>query len=333
MAPVTFCTLADERFFIGAACLVNSLGLTGNTGDIALLDLGLSADQRARLEPHVRLVDLPEELRGEQMLYKCFPHLLGVEGTVVVIDSDMIVTRSLDPILERAAAGEVCLFADIADQRSRFFSEWREVFQLRAPLRRGQHYLNAGFIAFSTEHWPDLLRRYWETCQRIPAGTTLAVGAEYDQPFWGGDQDAINALLMSEVDGAAVTELPQAEGPSADLLTGVRVDDVRTLACSLRGHRPYLLHYWGGPKPWASSAWMRVRRNAYVKFMPRVLLAPDVRVRISPDELPPWLRPGRAGAAELRALDAMNAVVRTALALAPKRARGVITPLRARLTR
>jgi hypothetical protein len=29
----------------------------------------------------------------------------------------------------------------------------------------------------------------------------------------------------------------------------------------------------------------------------------------------------------------MNAVVRTALALAPKRARGVIAPLRARLTR
>lgn len=328
----TFCTLADERYFPGAACLVNSLRLTGNTGEIVLLDVGLATRQRERLEPHVRLVDPPADLRDEPMLYKSFPHLLELNGTVVVIDSDMIVTRSLDPVLERVQAGAVCLFADIAEQRDRFIPEWQEVFQLTAPLRTGQHYLNAGFIALSTDHWPDLLRRYWETCRLIPHGAGMAAGAAYHQPFWAGDQDAINALLMSEIASEAITELPEAEGPSADLLTDVSIVDEDTLACSLHGHRPYLLHYWGGPKPWQPQAWMRVRRNAYVKLMPRVLLAPDVPVRMTSDELPPWLRPGPLGAVELGALDAMNATARAMVQRAPRRAKRTLGRLRDRLT-
>ena len=98
--------------------------------------------------------------------------------------------------------------------------------------------MNAGFIALSTRHHPDLLRRYWELCRRIPPDRTMSTASDYDQPYWGGDQDAINALLMSEVDADAVVELPQEEGPSPELLHDVRVVDERTLECELRGHRP-----------------------------------------------------------------------------------------------
>ena len=183
--------------------------------------------------------------------------------------------------------------------------------------------MNAGFIALSTRHHPDLLRRYWELCRRIPSDRTLVAASEYDQPFWGGDQDAINALLMSEVDADAVVELPQEEGPSPELLHDVRIVDERTLECELRGHTPYLLHYWGGPKPWARNAWMRVSRDAYVRLMPRVLLGPDVPVRLDPAELPLWLRPTPAGRATLAVLSGVN---RTARRLLELRAAGCATP-------
>ena len=316
----TFFTVANDRFFPGVACLLNSLRVSGNDVELVILDTGLSEAQRRRLEPHARLVSPPGEVLGAHLLLKSFPHTLAPEGTVVIIDSDMIVTRSLEPVLERAEAGQVCMFADIEDQRHRFVPEWEDAFGLTAPLRPA-HYMNAGFIALSTRHHPDLLRRYWEVCRRIPFGQTLVAASDYDQPFWGGDQDAINALLMSEVDRDAVTELPEEEGPSPELLHEVRVLDERTLECELRGHRPYLLHYWGGPKPWERNAWIRASRDAYVRLMPRLLLASDVPVRLEPGELPLWLRRTPAGRGALMLLSGVNRSARAVLARLPAAAR------------
>ena len=312
----TFFTVADERFFPGAVCLLNSLRLSGNDAELVILDAGLTSSQRRRLEAHARLVTPTSDALAQHLLLKSFPHALDPRGTVVVIDSDMIVTRPLDPVLEQVERGMVCMFADIEDQRQRFIPEWEEAFGLEAPLRR-QNYMNAGFIALSTNHHPDLLRRYWELCHRIPPEGTLVGGGGYDQPFWGGDQDAINALLMSEVDSEAVVELPQEEGPSPELLHDVKILDRQTLACELRGHRPYLLHYWGGPKPWARNAWLRVSRDAYVRLMKRVLFAQDAPVPMDPRELPLWLRPGPLGGATLAVLSAANRVARRLLKLVP----------------
>jgi hypothetical protein len=319
---VTFFTVADARFFPGAVLLINSLRLTGNDGEIVLLDSGLTSEQRRRLEPHARVVEAPDEVRETPMLLKSFPHLLDPQGTIAIIDSDMVVTRSLDPIAEQAGAGTVCMFEDIEDQRGRFIPEWQEAFGLRKPLRRGQDYLNAGFICFSTDHHPELLGRYFELCKGIPSGTTMTAGGHYYQPYWGGDQDAINALLMSEVDGDAVVGLPEAEGPSADLLGEVRVEDERALACTLRGHRTYLMHYWGGPKPWQRQAWMRVQRDAFMRLMPRILFEHDVAIRLHPRELPVWARRGAAASAALTGLGAMNAGARRVLDGFPRELRG-----------
>jgi hypothetical protein len=327
---VAFYTISNERFFPGTVCLVNSLRLTGNAGEIVVLDLGLSRSQRELLSPHATLVEMPEELGDHPTLYKAFPHLLDPDGIVVIIDGDMIVTRSLDPLMDLAEQGKVCLFSDIEEQRSRWFEEWQQIFGLSRPLRR-QDYLNAGFVAFSTEHLPELLRRYWECCEQIPAEQTMGRGGDYFGPFWGGDQDALNALLMSEVSQEAIVGLPEEEGPSADLLTEVRVLDERTLACTLRGGRPYLLHYWGGPKPWEPRAWMRVRRNAYVQLMPRLLFKTDVPIAIPPDDLPGWLRPGLGHGLELRVLSAVNGAARGVLRLLSGRTRGRLRRLRGRL--
>ena len=51
--PAAFYCVADERYFLGAVGLVNSLRLVGHDEPIYLLDCGLTDDQRELLEPEV----------------------------------------------------------------------------------------------------------------------------------------------------------------------------------------------------------------------------------------------------------------------------------------
>src|SRR3954447_2697181 len=66
----TFYTIANAPFFPGLVGLLNSLRLSGNEGELVVLDRGLTAEQRARLEPHVRLVQLTEESTPHPTLLK-----------------------------------------------------------------------------------------------------------------------------------------------------------------------------------------------------------------------------------------------------------------------
>ena len=309
---VTFYTVSDARFFVGTACLVNSLRLTGNRDQIVVLDLGLTASQRERLSAEATVIERPAAAREFPLIFKPYPALLEPTGAVVVIDSDMIVTRSLDPITDMAAAGKFVLFSDIEPQNERWFAEWEGLFGLPVAPRH-QPYLNTGLVAFSVDHWPHMLARWWEACDRVPQERTIARGARSSDPFCFSDQDALNALLMSEVPRDAVVGLPEEEGPSAGLLSRVRVDANDALRCRLDGHEPYLLHYWGGPKPWERSAWIRVERNAYVRLMPRVLYGSAAPIPVEPHELPRWLRPGLANAALLGVLSAGNRLLRLGL--------------------
>jgi hypothetical protein len=326
----TFFTVSDERFFVGTACLVNSLRLTGHDGELVVLDLGLTPAQRARLSAATTVLDPLPEHGSPPGIFKPFPALLDPAGVLVFLDSDMIVTRSLDALVARAAAGEVVMFSDIDPQRERWFAEWEELFGLGAPPRR-QRYLNAGFLALSADHWPGLLDRWWHACRLIPLERTLGAGARSSDPFCFGDQDALNALLMSEVPREQIVGLPEEEAPSADLLPRVKILDDQRLACRLGNHRPYVLHYWGGPKPWEQGAWVRVRRNGYVRLMPRVLYAADVAVGLHPRELPRWLRGGRLGRVQLAVLSAANGALRLFLNRLSHDARNRVARVRRRL--
>lgn len=310
LAPeaVTFYTVAEQRFFVGLLALINSLRLTGHPGEIVVLDTGLLPEQRRLLLGHATVVDPPADQVGNPLLLKPFPALLETTGVVVVIDADMIVTRPLDDVLGAAADGRICLFTD-ETQNPRWFAEWEQAFALQAPLRPGPSH-NSGFVAFAAERWPTLLRRWWSACERIAPEDTRGRGAGWEQPFWDGDQDALNALLLSEVPDAAVATWPQ---HVADLLFDVAITDPRTLACTYRGAPVRLMHHTGSPKPWQPEAWMRVQRNAYVRLLPRLLFASDVAVRLEPEAVPPWLRPGRRGTTLLRALDALNGLARKSL--------------------
>jgi hypothetical protein len=326
----TFFTVSDHRFFVGTACLVNSLRLTGHRGEVVVLDMGLSPAQRARLEAAATVLDPLPAHGSPPGIFKPFPALLEPAGVLVFLDSDMIVTRSLDALVERAAGGEVVMFSDIEPQRGRWFAEWEELFALSAPPRR-QPYLNAGFVAFSADRWPRLLERWWHACRLVPLERTLGAGARSSDPLCFGDQDVLNALLMSEVPREHVVGLPEEEAPSSEVLPKVRVVDGERLECRLRAHFPYVLHYWGVPKPWERNAWVRVRRNAYVRLMPRLLHAADAPVPVDPGELPRWLRRGPLARTQLMLLSAANGALRMLLDRLSHDARNRVARIRRRL--
>lgn len=325
-SAVTFYTVADESFFPGVVALVNSLRVCGHSERVVVGDVGLRPDQRARLEGVAEVVNIAGDLIENPLLYKPFAHMFDPQGIVVIIDSDMVVTRRLDDVLASAAAGQICLFTD-ETQEERFFPEWQELFALRCPLRR-QPSLNSGFVAFNVAQWPDLLSRWWEACATIPSAGTRSCGGPWAGPHWDGDQDALNALLMSEVPAAAIETQPQYV---TDLLLQVRVDDPRTLLCSRAGQKVALLHHTGTPKPWRRQAWMRVRRNAYVRLLPRLLTEPDVALRLRADDLPVWLRPGLRGGLTLGVLSACNGAVRAVVRRAPAKVYRRLRRLRDRL--
>src|SRR5205809_546433 len=105
---VTYYTITDRRFFVGTVALLNSLRLTDNEGELVVLDLGLTEDQRSRLRAHATLVPPPPGLRRPQ--FKSFPTMLDPSGVLVVIDSDMIVTRAFHDVTAEAARGRICVF-------------------------------------------------------------------------------------------------------------------------------------------------------------------------------------------------------------------------------
>jgi hypothetical protein len=299
-----FFAVANDGYFPAAAAMLNSLRLTGHDHEVVFGDCGLQDDQRARLEAHSRIVEIPAGERRDPTLLKSFPHAFDVDGVLVFIDSDMIVTDDLTPVLELAADGKICAFAD--PELDRRFEEWGELFGLSHELRP-QEFISAGFVAWSHSHWPNLLGRWRELCEQIPPGATLGHGATNLNPLAQGDQDALNALLMSEIPRDAVVMLPDDERP-VWRTTQVRVVDARTLACRLDGHATKLVHADGSRKPWQTRMWWRVRNDAYVRLFRRLIFADDAVVSVEPAEVPIWLRPTTLGTSCLQALNAVNAV-------------------------
>src|SRR3954465_6022018 len=96
---VTYYTISEAEFFLGTVMLLNSLHVTGNQGKLVVLDVGLEPRQRALLERHADVVDVPKKIAGTRVSRKPFPSLGGASGTVVVTDSNSPVPARLDDAL------------------------------------------------------------------------------------------------------------------------------------------------------------------------------------------------------------------------------------------
>jgi hypothetical protein len=302
---ITFYTIGDARYFLGVVSLLNSLRLTGHAQKIVVLDCGLTPKQRDLLSPHCTLFQMPTELAPHPTQLKAFPYLLRPQGTAVIIDSDMLVVRSLQGLLEMGKQGKICVFPDLGINRS--CAEWQEFFALSSPPRR-QNYLNSGFIVFSTKHWPNLLERWWQACER-----TFSYVPDYDAPAGNNpcaapDQDALNAILASEYPTEALAIQSQYEEIYGRFLRQVRIVNLQTLACKYGQHDITILHSIRSPKPWeAKTVKSLLRRFAYVKLLRRLLTGTDVLIKVPTEDLPMVYRPGVLGQLSLFGLSILNA--------------------------
>jgi hypothetical protein len=307
--------------------LLNSVRLSGHEGEFVVLDCGLTARQRERLATHCRV----EQARREtgHWGYPLKPVAWRPEpsaSVVVMIDSDIIVTGSLDPLLQDAAQGKIAMFVDLMavleGEPSRAFPEWQEVLELTSPLRR-QPYLNSGLIAFSVPTWPGLVNRWAKACH---LAARAAEQEEHRRLVWSEDpfgfpeQDSLNAILMSEVPPEALALYDYELAPITQR-ESVRIEDAPRLRCVNLGRETLLLHNTARPKAWERRAWVVQPYRAFADLLRRVLLSPDVRLRLEPTEVPLLLRPGLSGAALRVGARSLRGLVRLASRVLPPTAR------------
>ncbi len=288
-----FFTQADSLFFLGAATMLESLRLSGNTDPAFVLDLGLRPEERKRLSAAAEILTLPRGLDGlhpRQM--KATADLFWSSGVVVLLDSDMIVTSPLDDLIEEARAGKIAVHPDHDITKGRQYPEWVETFELRAPLRP-QPYVNCAPLAISLERWPQFFERWRDACLRLPPDWP---SHGFVGPFGLPAQDAMNALLMSEIPAEAMWIGAKERTVHADAMSEVEILDARSLSCRYRGAAPVVLHFGGIPKVWERPGWRRIRTgDAYIRLLRRLLFDRDVHVPFQPHEVPLWLRPRQIG--------------------------------------
>ena len=144
-------------------------------------------------------------------------------------------------------------------------------------------------------------RRWWEAAQRVPFEATAAGGARHDSPLCDSDQDVFNALLMSEVPDGVVTVGAQ---EASDALAHVEIRDAGRLECVHRGRRALVCTTRRGSRARCCAS----NRTHSSGLLPRVLLGRDVLLRLSPDDVPPWLRGDARARAYLLAAVTVNRV-------------------------
>jgi hypothetical protein len=296
--------VSDWSFFPATVGLLNSLRLTGHGDPLVILDCGFSLDQRRLLEEHTTLISFDRTRATNPTLLKPIAPSAQRSGVVVMIDSDAIVTAPLGPVVEEAAGGRIVAVPD--PESGRRFPEWQRLFEL-SGLPRRQPYVSAGLVAFSVDHWPDFLPRWSAACRRIWSHPTIHEEAR-DWPTSQGDQDALNALLMTEFPREALTLLPVEAVPLGPAEGRTRVVQLSSLSCTYRGRATLVVQTSGRPKPWGRRAWAGVGYGAYVRLLRRCLTGRGLTVRPPGLMFAPWLRSGPRGTIRLSYLLVFNSI-------------------------
>ena len=198
-----FYCVSDERYFLGAVGLINSLRLVGHTEPIYLLDCGLTEAQRELLAGEVELVDAPAG--GPPTLLKTIAPLQRPAQTMVLIDTDMIATRSLAELVAQASQGKVVAFENDTD---RHVAQWGEVLDLGPPRR--QPYVSFSLVALGGEVAPETLHLLADRQSRIDFDLTYWRQRRMtDYPLLYADQDVLNAILATSVARERLVALEQ----------------------------------------------------------------------------------------------------------------------------
>ena len=280
MTAAAFYCVVDERFFLGAVGLVNSLRLQGHAEPILLLDCGLTAEQRRLLEPEVSLVEGPEA--ASPHVLKAIAPLRRPAETAVLIDADMLATRSLAPLLERAREGRVVAFEN---DRPRHCEEWGKLLG-RGAVQRGP-YVSSGLVCFGGEPGRRALERFADALPAVDFERTHWRARDPAYPFLYADQDVLNAVLhtASEPDRLVALEHRLAPVPP---FAGLRLRDAETLRCSYAdGAEPYVVHHFDR-KPWLEPMY----HGLFSRLLARLLLGPGIAIRVPEGMVPLRMRRG-----------------------------------------
>jgi hypothetical protein len=286
-----FYTVADSRYFLGAVALLNSLRLVGHDEPIFLVDVGLTPGQRSLLADHATLIPAP---KGEAAVFLTPLGPMQYPASVaVLLDADIIVTRSLTDLIDAARGGRFVAFSD--PNHDRFFPEWSGTLEL-GPLRR-HPYINAGALFFPDSLGRRLLHLWSEAQAKVGLEQTRYGKGGLSDPFYFADQDVLNAIVAARLEQGEIMALEQRLAPHPPF-GGLRLVDRESLVCRYPdGVQPFLLHHVLG-KPWLKAT----RTSIYSLLLSRLLLASDVALRLEPGQLPLRLRAGwLAGADRERA--------------------------------
>jgi hypothetical protein len=280
VAPTAFYCVCDERYFLGAAGMINSLRVVGHSEPVFVLDCGLSAEQRRLLEPHATLVTAPGE--APPWLLKTIAPLRHPAEVMVLIDADIVVTRSLAELIERAAEPRVVAIENDSD---RFVPEWGELLDL-GEVRR-QPYVSSGLVAVGQPLGEQILRLMDELQATVDFDNTFWRTNVADYPFLYGDQDVFNAILASRVERELLVALPNRLAPNPPF-KGLRVIDEQTLRVTHRdGTEPLAIHHFT-TKPWLEPT----HHGVYSRLLRRLLIGTDVPITVDEVDLPLRLRSG-----------------------------------------
>jgi hypothetical protein len=287
-SPAFYC-VADERYFLGAVALVNSLRLVGHAEPIYLLDCGLTDFQRELLAPEVEVVPAPDAT--PPWLLKTVAPLAHPAEVMALIDTDMIATRSLDGLIAQTSGESVVAFKD---KQQRFFSQWGELPGL-GPPRRGP-YVSSGLVLLGGELGALVLGLLDELKREVDFELTFWRRNVRDYPFLYADQDVLNAILATRVEPERLVALDHRLAPTPPF-RGLRVADEAALRCRYRdGAEPYVVHQYVR-KPWLEATY----HGVYSRLLRRLLIGDDVAVRPPEEAIPTRMRRGaRAGAERAR---------------------------------
>jgi len=299
MTDVEVFTVTDAAYFVGAVAMAATVGHHLPGAGITFIDIGLRPDQRAWLASRHRVVDPPYRLHphAAKSLLVRYLDRLEPDGVVVLADADLVATAPWDAYVASARSG--ALVAAVDPLRDRCIDEWCSVFGLAGPVRP-RPYVNTGLVFWSLAHHRILLDRWADRCTRLG----VAGGAHtFGDPAIFGDQDALNALLMTEFSDTAVDVRPASEIVASGTMTRCRVRDPRALTCQGWDGPVNALHSLQWVKPWRCPSAQGVWGAPYARIL-RAAVGPAARAS-APDgplarhALVPWLRPGPIGAVRL----------------------------------
>ena len=254
-----FC-VSNDRHFLGAVALLNSLRQVGHDEPFFLVDCGLTDRQRELVNGHATLIRVATDV--DPMMLKLLGPLQVDPEVAVILDADVIAVSPLTDLI----GDKPVVFLN--DWTSRFEPEWIRLGYGR-PTRVA--YLNSGqmilprasglvpLLQRGNERLLEIVRVEPET-RRGPSG-----------PFHHLDQDVLNALICSLDRGDYVVSDEVAYWPFEDSLGDAR-----------------LLHHILA-KPWLKP----LRPSPYSREMTRLLATGPVKP--SADEIPVRLQDGTRG--------------------------------------